>query len=166
MNSNIFSTSAPGFGLDPNSFSGQVMARQLAALSNGTAGLTPQVSSDPFMTMGQGMSVGAAPQSQTLWNWNPQAGFGTNVMNNIPTINAGVQGVQALYGIYSGLRGLSLARDQFDFTRNAYNTNLRNSTQSYNTALEDRIRGRTSDYAGKEADVQAYLSRNSLKGGG
>jgi hypothetical protein len=81
--------------------------------------------------------------------------------------NAGsiMNGIAALGGAYMGYKQLGMAKDQFNFQKKAFQTNLRNSIQSYNTALEDRIRGRTSAYDGKEQDVQAYLSKNSLKGG-
>ncbi|EAA6070268.1 hypothetical protein DQY91_22435 [Salmonella enterica subsp. enterica] len=60
------------------------------------------------------------------------------------------------------MQSLGLAKDQLQFQKDAYNTNLNNSIQSYNTQLEDRIRGRTSNYAGKEEDVQTYLANNRL----
>lgn len=73
-----------------------------------------------------------------------------------------LQGLGSIFQAWSGMQNLGLAKDQLNFQRNAFNTNLANQRQAYNTALEDRIRGRTSDYAGKEEDVQAYLNKNSL----
>lgn len=155
MNSNVFQTSPYPF--DPNSIGAQSLA---TSLGNIQAGTLPQAySADPFTALGQGMQVPTTlpPQQGGAMNW---------LSNNAQGINAGIQGIQALFGMYQGLRGLSLAKDQFNFTRDAYNTNLKNSQTSYNTALEDRIRGRTSDYAGKEADVSAYLKKHSLGNGG
>jgi len=73
-----------------------------------------------------------------------------------------LQGLGSLFQAWNGMQTLGLAKDQFNFQKNAFNTNLANQKQTYNTALEDRIRGRTSDYAGKEQDVQSYLNQNRL----
>ena len=73
-----------------------------------------------------------------------------------------LQGLGSLFSAWNGMQSLGLARDQLQFQKDAYNTNLANSIQSYNTQLEDRIRGRTSNYAGKEEDVQTYLANNRL----
>lgn len=73
------------------------------------------------------------------------------------------QGIQALGGAYLGFQQLKQAKDALKFQKQAYNTNLTNSVQTYNTSLEDRINGRTADYAGKQGDVQTYLAAHSLK---
>ena len=73
-----------------------------------------------------------------------------------------LQGLGSLFSAWTGMQSLGLAQDQLQFQKDAYNTNLNNSIQSYNTQLEDRIRGRTSNYAGKEEDVQTYLANNRL----
>ena len=41
-----------------------------------------------------------------------------------------------------GFKAAKLAKRNFNFQVDAYNNNLQNTTQSYNTALEDRIRAR------------------------
>lgn len=70
------------------------------------------------------------------------------------------QGLGALGGLWQSRQGLGLARDNLNFQREAFNTNLNNSIQSYNTRLEDRIRGRTANP--NENDVRSYLERHSL----
>lgn len=72
-------------------------------------------------------------------------------------------GIQALGSAYLGFQQLKQAKDALNFQKKSYNTNLTNSTQSYNTSLEDRINGRTADYAGKAADVNSYLASHELK---
>ena len=101
-------------------------------------------------------SPSTVPQTNGLANWFKDG-------DNIAAV-AGVLG--SLNSIYSGNKQLKLAREGLDFQKTAFNTNLNNSIQSYNTALEDRIRGRTSDYAGKDMDVSAYLAANSLRRSG
>ena len=88
---------------------------------------------------------------------NPETGFQSSGI-----VSPLTQGLGALFQGWTGMQQLDLARDQLNFQKNAFNTNLRNQTQAYNTALEDRIRGRTSNYEGKEQDVQNYLNQNRL----
>lgn len=88
---------------------------------------------------------------------NPETGFQSSGI-----VSPLAQGLGALFQGWTGMQQLDLARDQLNFQKNAFNTNLRNQTQAYNTALEDRIRGRTSNYEGKEQDVQNYLNQNRL----
>lgn len=77
-------------------------------------------------------------------------------------LGAAVNGFSALAGAYMGYQQLRQAKEGLRFQREAFNANLANSIKSYNTALEDRIRGRTSNYEGKEADVERDLARHSL----
>jgi hypothetical protein len=90
-------------------------------------------------------------------------GVGNWFSKNGQLLNTGVQGISALYGIYNANKQLGLMKDNLKFQKKSWDQNLVNSLQAYNTSLEDKIRGRTSEYAGKEGDVQAYLSKNSLK---
>lgn len=77
-------------------------------------------------------------------------------------LSAAMQGIGALTGAWQGFQQLRLAKDQLNFQRDAWQKNFGNSVRSYNTRLEDRIRGRTAYYTGKENDVQAYLDRHKL----
>lgn len=88
---------------------------------------------------------------------DPSTGF-----QSMGIVSPTLQGLGSLFQAWNGMQTLGLAKDQFNFQKNAFNTNLANQRQTYNTALEDRIRGRTSDYAGKEQDVQSYLNQNRL----
>lgn len=89
------------------------------------------------------------------------SGFG-NWAQQPGNLSSLVQGIGALGQLWLGSQQLGLAKDNFRFQKGAFNANLANSIASYNTALEDRIRGRTSAYDGKEADVQNYLNKNKL----
>lgn len=85
----------------------------------------------------------------------------TDWMNqNGQTLNTILSGAGSLFGAWNGMRNYGLAKDSFGLQKKAFETNLRNSTKTYNTALEDRIRGRSSEQS--EADVQAYLAKNRL----
>lgn len=96
-----------------------------------------------------------------------QSGLGGMLSNaglgpNMPTLQLGLGGLNALNSIFQGRQANRLARDQLNFVRDVTNTNLRNQVQSYNTALEDRARsrgvvtGRGDDY------VDEYIERNRL----
>lgn len=73
-------------------------------------------------------------------------------------------GIQALGGAYLGFQQMAQAKNALNFQKQAYKTNLANSVKTYNNSLEDRINGRTSNYAGKDKDVQSYLDSHKLKG--
>jgi len=83
---------------------------------------------------------------------------------NGQNLGALAQGFGALTSAWLGYQNLRVAKDQLGFQKDAFNKNYKSQTQSYNTSLEDRIRGRTADYAGKEQDVQSYLDKNKLGG--
>ena len=117
----------------------------------GTTGMTPPADSGGgFMNMIRGQK-GVAGDGITGWLGNGQ------------NLSAAVQGISALSGAWLGYQQMKVAKDQLNFQKEAWSKNFANSTKTYNTSLEDRIRGRTADYAGKEADVNAYLDKNRLK---
>lgn len=99
-------------------------------------------------------TAGAAPQG-----FFGKAGDWLSNGNNLQTV---VSGISALGQAWLGFQQLNQAKDALNFQKKAFNINLTNQTKDYNTSLEDRIRGRTADYAGKEADVQKYLAAHSL----
>lgn len=82
--------------------------------------------------------------------------------NNAGTMGTVVQGIGTLAQAYLGYQQLKQAKAAFGLQKEMANANLNNSIKSYNNSLEDRIRGRTAAYAGKENDVASYLSAHSL----
>jgi hypothetical protein len=70
-------------------------------------------------------------------------------------------GLASLGQVYGAIQGVKMAKKQLDFSERAYNTNLANSTQSYNTALEDRARSRFHT-EGRASEVDSYLAKHSL----
>jgi hypothetical protein len=57
---------------------------------------------------------------------------------------------------------MKLAKKSLKFQQNAFKTNLANSTQVYNTALEDRIRARFHTEGKTEAQADQKISENKL----
>ena len=70
-------------------------------------------------------------------------------------------GLQTLGSIWSSFQQMKLARKSLKFQKDAFKTNLANSTKVYNTALEDRIRAR---YAteGRSEQADAKIEENRL----
>lgn len=78
-------------------------------------------------------------------------------------LNALVNGIGALTSAYLGFQQLKQAKETLGLQKDAFNANLNNSIKTYNTSLEDRIRGRNSSREQTEGDIQSYLSKHSLK---
>lgn len=72
------------------------------------------------------------------------------------------KGIGSIGSVYAAIKGLGLARDQLDFSKEAYQTNLANSTKSFNTALEDRIRARAATENRGASYADDYLAKHRL----
>jgi hypothetical protein len=94
----------------------------------------PSWGKDPTVTG----SFGDAPTFDPMGN---QQASGDIAWNN-QTLRTGFQGLATLGNLWGAFQGNKLARKQFSAAQDAYNTNLTNQIKSYNTQLEDRIRGR------------------------
>lgn len=71
-------------------------------------------------------------------------------------------GVQVLGNLWSTYQQHKMAKNQMSFAREQWDTNLSNQTQSYNTALEDRIRSRHYTEGKGAGQTDAYLEKHSL----
>lgn len=118
-------------------------------------------SNDQFSLSGSNMNQGFGGNFASFNNGFDSGGNTFNTFeaaqpNLIQNIGTGIQGLSSLYGIYSGIQGLSLARDQYNLQKDAYQTNLANSIASYNTTLADTISGRAarSDVSQEQVDEQ------------
>jgi hypothetical protein len=104
--------------------------------------------------------------------WAPAGGWGgaagggnmAGLGMNIPTLQLGFQGLSSLANLYTGLKALGLAQDQFGFQKDMAQKNLANSTQSYNTALTDRATARGVMEGQSGSQVQNYINTNKLAG--
>jgi len=69
--------------------------------------------------------------------------------------------IQTLGSLWNSFQQNKLAKKSFALQERAFETNLRNQTQTYNTALEDRINAR---YAteGRSGEAAAYIEKNKL----
>lgn len=70
-------------------------------------------------------------------------------------------GIQTLGSLWNSFQQTKLAKSALKFQKNAFKVNLRNSTQVYNTALEDRIRARFAT-EGRSGEADAKIAENRL----
>ncbi len=70
-------------------------------------------------------------------------------------------GLETLGTLWGAFQQNKLAKKSLKFQKDAFKTNLANSTQVYNTALEDRIAAR---YAteGRPEEADAYIAKHRL----
>lgn len=119
--------------------SGLTMPTMTSAGNSGSWGLNPQSS-------GMGMQYGGQTATPNL---NQSNGFGFNM----PTLQLGLQGLNAITGLYFGSKALGMAKDQFNFSKQMAQTNLKNQVNAYNTGLEDRLRTREQFNTGASGDA-------------
>lgn len=114
---------------------------------------TPAMSYQPNMTMGDFSSPSTTGMG---------GGITGQLGMNIPTFQLGLGALGSLANIYGGFQANKLAKDQLSFTKDITNTNLNNSIQSYNTALEDRARSRATAENRSQSSADEYIEKNKL----
>ena len=101
----------------------------------------------------QAAAVGADAQKGNFWG---KDGFNLGSVGDIASIIGG-------FGtLWSGIQANKLAKDAFNFQKEAFQTNLANQISSYNTSLEDRIRARYSQNNRSQAEADAYIADHRL----
>ena len=80
-------------------------------------------------------------------------------------INAGLGGIQTIGGLIGAFGSLGLANKQFNLSKRMAETNLTNSVQAYNTALEDKARSRAVVEGTSAADTAAYIASHKATTG-
>lgn len=121
--------------------SGLRMPSMTSTGNSGSWGLNPQSS-------GMGLQYGGQIATPGV-NLNQSNGFGFNM----PTLQLGLQGLNAISGLYFGSKALGMAKDQFNFSKQMAQTNLKNQVNAYNTSLEDRLRTREQFNTGASGDA-------------
>ena len=95
----------------------------------------------------------------TYTPWGESKGFGDYLGSNMGLFANGLNALVGLSGAVQGWQQLGLAKKAFGLEKKAYETNLRNQTQSYNTQVGDRIAGR---WYASEAEREAALKEALL----
>lgn len=86
-------------------------------------------------------------------------GDGSFNTNNIGLVFGGINMLGNLWNSYQQHK---IAKEQLALARETFQTNLKNNTQTYNTALEDRIRARHFTEGKSASETDAYLNENKL----
>ena len=101
---------------------------------------------------------------KSLWDAPSYNADGVGVKGgmNLEGLGSIMQGVGGVAKMYTALKSIGVAKDNLQFQKDSYNTNLGNQTQTYNTNLEDRTRAQYRTEGKTSADVDSYLEKNRL----
>ena len=180
-------TPTANFNVDPSAqyFTGGMDASSLGFGNFGSLGNSSDYLSDFQMnpTSNESLGMNFSPDLGGMPNWgsdptvtgvsntNPlkfdpygsKSGGGSDFGWNNATLQTGLQGLSTIGNLWGAFQGNKLARKQLSLATDAYNTNLTNSIKSYNTQLEDRIRGRHSPTnAIGQAEADRQIEANKL----
>lgn len=133
---------------------GQIGAQHTSLSQAGNAGVTTGVQNTDVTAGGVNPVGGTQNQGNFLRNAD-----GSFNANNIGMVIGGIQTLGSLWNSYQQHK---IAKEQLALQREAFRTNLANNTQTYNTALEDRIRARHHTEGRSSGETDAYLDEHSL----
>lgn len=133
--------------------------------TNGMMGSMGAAQMGPMAAGGGGMGLGTAqfgaPGTAGMGPMGGGGGLFGGGGNGI-----GLQGVLGIVGtlgsLWNSFQQHKIAREQLSLARETFETNLANQTQTYNTALEDRITSRYHTQGQSQEEAQDYLSEHSL----
>lgn len=148
----IFDYGSTG-SVDPMEQQRQALAQSLGinpqSLNFGT-GSSSYGSPSSYQTMDTSMEGLFGPQSPSGFGWN------------MPTAQLGLGAVNSLGNLWGSLKANKLANQQFNFTKQAYETNLANSIKAYNTNLENRVGARLRASGKSQEEIDSYMNKNKL----
>lgn len=151
---------------------GMPMAPAAPAMMPGTpANLAMPSNAAPMMSSmgGTGINLGALigmnPGQAAPGAALPGAAGGAGWFNKIGGLE-GIGSIASTLGdlgkLWGAFQGVKMARDQLNFSKDSYNTNLHNTTQDYNTSLEGKIRSQYRTEGRSSSDADRYLAAHSL----
>lgn len=151
----IFSNDPSGLSMGMPTVSPSNMAAVRTPMASGVNPPSPATGAPMVTSQSQGMSQGMG-----MGNNTGQPGFFSQ--NGAGQFALGA--IQTLGSLWNSFQQNKMARQSFDFQKKAYETNLANQTQSYNTELTDRIQARyaTEGRPNAAADAAAYVEKNKL----
>lgn len=133
------------------------------------SGYTPQMSQAAIAQQAAGasapMGVSEVANAAGTQVAVPDVGGGffrnQNGSFNTGNLQLALGGIQTLGALWNSYQQNKLAKESLGLQREAFETNLANQTQTYNTSLEDRIRAR---YAteGRSEQADSYIAEHSL----
>lgn len=134
----------------------QIGTQQTAMAPLSTSGVTGGGVQGIDVTASASPTVGINQTSQNSFFRNGDGSFNTG------NLQLALGGIQALGSLWNSYQQQKLAKEQVSLARDTFQTNLENNTQTYNTALEDRIRARHHTEGRSSSETDAYLSENRL----
>lgn len=146
------------YGQDPDFWMGAPMPSVAALNEIGQV----QGQQSMFPVAGQGVRQPIRPKGrpQNLGTGSQEGWF--SKMGGLEGLGSIGQGIGSAVQAYAALKGLGLAKDQLNFSKDAYQTNLRNTTKDYNTSLEDRAGARFAAENRGAGELEAYVAKNRL----
>lgn len=84
-----------------------------------------------------------------------KGGYGSN-------LQLGLGALQTVGGLWQAYSANKLAKESIGLQKRAYEENSANQKQSYNTALEDRIRSRYATEGKSDSQADSYIEKNRL----
>lgn len=139
----------------------------LSNVSTGLSGVSGVGPLSKGSVGGTGLDVSqsaAGSVAKTAGTANTGGSFLRTADGSLNTDNIGMVfgGVQALGNLWNSYQQHKIAKKGLALQERAFETNLANSTQTYNTALEDRIRARHFTEGKGQGATDSYLAEHSL----
>ena len=141
---------------DPTRNGSSFSAQGIGALSVGQPAQAPTMDANPV--------VSGATNTATVLDGSANSGIkaGGNFWSKEGGAGMVLGGVQVLGNLWNAYNQNKIAKEQMSFARDQWNTNLTNQTKTYNTALEDRIRGRYAKGTRSEEQLSGEIDRHRL----
>ena len=118
---------------------------------------------DIFSGQAGSPSALAGQKTATSGNWITNTFMDKDGGLNMGNLGTLFDGLKSVFGIWGGLQQLGMAKDAFNFEKEAYIENRDNQKQSYNSTLEDRQRARAAFAGESEAETQRYVDKHKLR---
>ena len=77
-------------------------------------------------------------------------------------VSGGISAIASLTSAYMGMKQYGLAKNQFDFQKQAYDENRLAQATNYNTEIKDRQRARVASNPGAYEPVGSYMDKNRI----
>ena len=93
---------------------------------------------------------------------NNQNTPGTGLGMNVGTMGLALGGLNTIGSLWNAWEANKLAKEQFAFSKDFANSNLKNSMESYNTTLENHTDARASYEGWSNQEANAYVREHRL----
>lgn len=151
-------------GFDMSFGSSAPMAPLSSGSPNTQAATSAAIASAPVMPSGATNPAASATGGSVTPMFNPVTGENMN-----PTFfqkgggfSVALGALQTLGNLWNSFQQVKVAKDTLNFQKEAYYTNLENTSKDYNTRLESDANAYAAYTGRSEADTAAYVKEHSL----